>query len=383
VAPEIKIERTGKGSKPTFAHPPLPPQKQTLPKVVIMSTGGTIASRVDYRTGAVRSALSARDLYGVVPELANIAQVDTEILFSLYSENIMQSHWTEIASKAAKHIELGAKGIVVAHGTDTMAYTAAALSFALQNLPVPVILVGAQRSSDRPSSDAATNLISAVKAAAQGPFAEVVIAMHETMADTSIVFNRGTKVRKCHTSRRDTFRPINSSPIARATEHDLTMLTKEYRERDSSRKLLLKPEFSKSVALVKFYPGLDPSVIDWYAEKGLKGLLLEGTGLGHVSKTCYEAIQNAIHHGVLVALSSQCIWGRVNMNVYDTGRDLLSMGVIPTDDMFPETALVKLMWIFGQTHDVEEAKRLLKTNIAGEFSPRTLPQDLDVEKQGE
>jgi glutamyl-tRNA(Gln) amidotransferase subunit D len=380
---ETKVERKGRGSKPTFAAPSLPPQKEALPKVVIMSTGGTIASRVDYRTGAVRSALSANDLYGVVPELANIAQVDTQILFSLYSENIMQQHWTEIAVTSAKHIDQGAKGIVVAHGTDTMAYTAAALSFALQNLPIPVILVGAQRSSDRPSSDAATNLISAVKAAAHGPFAEVVIAMHETMADTSIVFNRGTKVRKCHTSRRDTFRPVNSSPIARATEQELIMLTKEYRERDSSRKLVLKPEFSKKVALVKFYPGLDPSIIDWYAERDVKGILLEGTGLGHVSKTCFDAIRNAIHHGVLVALASQCIWGRVNMNVYDTGRDLLSMGVVPLDDMFPETALVKLMWIFGQTHDIEEAKKLLKTNIACEFSDRTLPQELDLEKEGE
>jgi len=354
-----------------------------LPKVVIMSTGGTIASRVDYRTGAVRSALSASDLYGVVPELASIAQVDTQILFSLYSENIMQKHWTEIASTAARHIKQGANGIIIAHGTDTMAYTAAALSFALQNLPVPVILVGAQRSSDRPSSDAATNLISAAKAAAQGPFAEIVVAMHETVADASIIFNRGTKVRKCHTSRRDTFRPVNASPIARATEQELVMLTSEYKERDSTRKLVLKPEFSNKVALVKFYPGLDPSVIDWYAERDVKGILLEGTGLGHVSNTCFDAIRNAINHNVLVALASQCIWGRVNMNVYDTGRDLLSMGVVPTDDMFPETALVKLMWVFGQTKDTEEAKRLLQTNMAGELSPRSLPQKLGVEEEGE
>jgi len=383
LTPEMKIERTGKGSKPTFISPSLPPQKETLPKVVIMSTGGTIASRVDYRTGAVRSALSASDLYGVVPELASIAQVDTQILFSLYSENIMQKHWTEIASTAARHIGQGANGIIIAHGTDTMAYTAAALSFALQNLPVPVILVGAQRSSDRPSSDAATNLISAAKAAAQGPFAEIVVAMHETVADASIIFNRGTKVRKCHTSRRDTFRPVNASPIARATEQELVMLTSEYKERDTTRKLVLKPEFSNKVALVKFYPGLDPSVIDWYAERDVKGILLEGTGLGHVSKTCFDAIRNAINHNVLVALASQCIWGRVNMNVYDTGRDLLSMGVVPTDDMFPETALVKLMWVFGQTKDTEEAKRLLQTNMAGELSPRSLPQKLGVEEEGE
>ena len=379
----VKIEKIGKGVKPFFASPPLPKQNETLPKVVIMSTGGTIASRVDYRTGAVRSALSASDLYGVVPELADLAHVDTQILFSLYSENITQKHWTTIAQTVAEHIDHGTKGVIVAHGTDTMAYTAAALSFALQNLPVPVIVVGAQRSSDRPSSDAATNLIGAVNAAAYGKFAEVVVAMHETVADTSIAFNRGTKVRKCHTSRRDTFKPVNASPIARTTDQGIIMLTTDYRKRDTSRKLTLKPEFSDKVALVKFYPGLDPSVIDWYAERDVKGILLEGSGLGHVSKRCFGAIQNAVSQDVVIALASQCIWGRVNMNVYDTGRDLLELGVVPTDDMFPETALVKLMWALGQTHDCEEAKKLLKTNIAGEFSPRTLPQELQIKEGGE
>jgi len=383
VTAEMKIEKIGKGIKPTFAPPPLPTQKGTLPKVVIMSTGGTIASRVDYRTGAVRPALSASDLYGVVPELADLAHVDTQILFSLYSENITQEHWKKTAIAAAEHIERGAKGVIIAHGTDTMAYSAAALSFALQNLPVPVIVVGAQRSSDRPSSDAATNLIGAVKGAVYGDFAEVVIAMHETMADTAIVFNRGTKVRKCHTSRRDTFRPVNGLPIARSDEQGIVMLTKDYRKRDAKNKLVLKPDFSRKVALVKFYPGLDPSIIDWYTERDVKGILLEGTGLGHVSKACFGAIQNAISQDVLIGLASQCIWGRVNMNVYDTGRDLLNLGVVPLDDMFPETALVKLMWVLGQTRDIREAKKLLKTNVAGEFSPRTLPQEFGVEKEGD
>lgn len=382
--PHVKIQKIGKGIKPTFASPPLPPQKEELPKIVIMSTGGTIASRVDYRTGAVRSAISASDLYGVVPELADIARIDTQILLSIYSENITQKHWTQIAQTVAQHItQEEVNGVVIAHGTDTMAYTAAALSFALQNLPIPVIIVGAQRSSDRPSSDAATNLIGAVKAAAYAPFAEVAVAMHETTADTTIAFNRGTKVRKCHTSRRDTFKPVNSSPIARTTNgKEVTMLTTNYRKRDPTAQLTLKPNFSEKVALVKFYPGFDPSLIDWYAERDIKGILIEGTGLGHVSARCFGAIENAISHEVIVALASQCIWGRVNMNVYDTGRDLLSLGVIPCDDMFPETALVKLMWTLGQTRDIEEAKKLFKTNIAGEFSPRTLPQENHINEGG-
>ena len=375
VTNDTKIEKIGKGSKPTFASPPIPKQNPTLPYVVIMSTGGTIASRVDYRTGAVRSAISASDLYGVVPELADVARVDTEIVFSLYSENITQKHWTELAETVAKRIEQGVDGVVIAHGTDTMAYTSAALSFALQNLPVPVILVGAQRSSDRPSSDAATNLIGAVKAAGEAPFAEVGLAMHETVSDIATVVHRGTKVRKCHTSRRDTFKSINGIPIAKVKDLQVTMQTDQYQRRDTKKKLVLKPNFSEKVALVKFYPGLDPAIIDFYVEKGIKGILLEGSGLGHVSKFCFGAIKNAVAKGVIVALASQCIWGRVNMNVYDTGRDLLSCGVVPLSDMFPETGLVKLMWVLGQTEDVEEAKELLQINIAGEFSSRTLPQE--------
>ena len=385
---ETQIQRVGKGVKPSFASPPLPEQNPKLPRVIIMSTGGTIASRVDYRTGAVRPALSASDLYGVVPELSDIARVDTQIAFSLYSENITPKHWGGIAEAVATNITQGVNGVVIAHGTDTMAYTAAALSFALQDLPVPVILVGAQRSSDRPSSDAATNLIGAVEAAARAPFAEVTLAMHETISDAAIVFHRGTRVRKCHTSRRDTFKSINAAPFARvvsdSTTHNLgseqkiIMLTNDYKKRDSTRKLVVKPDFCDKVALVKFHPGLDPQVIDWYVERGVKGILLEGSGLGHVSKFCFDSIKNAVTADVVVALASQCIWGRVNMNVYDTGRDLLNLGVIPCDDMFPETALVKLMWALGQTTSVDEAKQILKQNIAGEFSQRTLAQETGV-----
>jgi glutamyl-tRNA(Gln) amidotransferase subunit D len=173
---------------------------------------------------------------------------------------------------------------------------------------------------------------------------------------------------------------VNATPIARIKDQEIIMLTDDYQKRDAAKVLVLKPEFSDKVALVKFYPGLDPAIIDWYVEKGYKGMILEGTGLGHVSKYCFDAIQNAVKHGVVVALASQCIWGRVNMNVYDTGRDLLTLGVIPLEDMFPETALVKLMWVLGQTQDSEEAKKLLKRNIAREFSPRTLPEEIGVER---
>jgi glutamyl-tRNA(Gln) amidotransferase subunit D len=382
VTEDAKIEKIGAGAKPAFTPPPLPTQNPELPRATIISTGGTIASRVDYRTGAVRPALSAQDLYSVVPELADIARIDTQILFSLFSENITPKHWTQISKAVAEQIHKGVDGVVIPHGTDTMGYTAAALSFTLQDLPVPVVLVGSQRSADRPSSDAATNLIGAVVAATRAPIAEVTLAFHETPSDTAIVLHRGTKVRKCHTSRRDTFKSVNTSPIARIKDKEITMLTNEYKKRDPTRKLALKPQFEEKVALLKFHPSMNPALIDWHVEKGYKGIILEGTGLGHVSKYLYDPIKKAVENNVVVAMTSQCIWGRINMNVYSTGRDLLTMGVIPLEDMIPETALVKLMWVLGQTRNVEEAKKLLRTNITGELTPRTLLDRMEEQYRG-
>jgi glutamyl-tRNA(Gln) amidotransferase subunit D len=374
ITSDTAIERVGKGTKPTFAAPPQPEQNPQLPRVTILSTGGTIASRVDYRTGGVRPALTAGDLYSVVPELAEIARINAQILFSLFSENITPQQWGELAKAIADQAAKGVNGVVIAHGTDTMGYTSAALSFALQNLPFPVVIVGSQRSADRPSSDAATNLIGAVSAAARAPFAEVTVAMHETTSDDSIVFHRGTKVRKCHTSRRDAFKSVNATPIARMRNRELTMLTQDYKKRNDSGRPALKPEFNDKVALVKFYPGMNPAVIDWLVDEDYRGIILEGTGLGHINMKSFGAVRKAVARDVVVAMTSQCIWGRVNMNVYDAGRDLQAQGVIPLEDMLPETALVKLMWVLGQTKDVDGAKRLLKTNVAGEISARTVPE---------
>jgi glutamyl-tRNA(Gln) amidotransferase subunit D len=379
ITAETKVEKVGGGVEPTFAAPPLPEQKPLLPRATIISTGGTIASRVDYRTGGVRPALTANDLYSVVPELADVARIETQILLSIFSENIGAQQWTQIAHAIAKQMSEGVDGVVIAHGTDTMGYTAAALSFALQNLPSPVIIVGSQRSADRPSSDAATNLLGAVLAAAKGPFAEVVVAMHETPSDKYIAFHRGTKVRKCHTSRRDAFKSVNATLIARAEENRIVMLTQDYHKRDPSRALVLRPDFQEKVALIKFYPGMDQAIVQFYTDRKYKGIVIEGTGLGHISKVCYDALRKAVGQGIIVAMTSQCIWGRVNMNVYDAGRDLQALGVIPLEDILPETALVKLMWVLGQTEDSGEAKKLLKTNVAGEFSPRTLADKMSCE----
>jgi glutamyl-tRNA(Gln) amidotransferase subunit D len=198
-----------------------------------------------------------------------------------------------------------------------------------------------------------------------------MVGMHETASDTITVLHRGTKVRKCHTSRRDAFKSVNVRPLARIKGEELTLLG-EHSQRDPNHILITNPTFEEKVALLKFYPGLNPQIIDWYIENDYYGLILEGTGLGHIGNYLFAKVRKAIDHGLILGMTSQCIWGRVNMNVYDTGMDLQRMGVIPLKDILPETALVKMMWIFGQTTDTEEVKRLLLLNIAGEFSERTL-----------
>lgn len=377
ITPSTRVEKLGSGAKLEFSPPSIPVATIGLPKVVILGTGGTIASRVDYRTGAVRPALSASDLYSIVPELSNIAEIETKLLFNIWSENMTCNHWSELAKEVAKQIEKGADGVVITHGTDTIAYTAAALSFALQNLPVPVILVGSQRSSDRPSSDAASNLIAAVTGAGKAPFAEVVLAMHDTISDEPIAFHQGTRVRKFHTSRRDAFKSIDRKPIALFEQDKITMQTTEFNKRDISHRIILKPAFNEKVALVKHYPSFSPKIIEWLANNGYFGIILEGTGLGHISKYCYDSISKATEKKVFIGMTSQCVYGRVNMNVYETGRDLLALGVVPLDDMLPETALVKAMWAFGQTLDFEQVKRIMLTNIAGEFQGREICNSKD------
>jgi len=372
IDPSTKIILLGAGQQPQFTRPPPPSQKPGLPKVSIVSTGGTIASKVDYRTGAVKPALDAEDLYSVVPELADLADIKANVLFSLFSENIGPQHWPKIAEFVADQAKNGADGVVIAHGTDTLGYTAAALSFALTDLPIPVVLVGSQRSSDRPSSDAASNLVAATAVAGQAPFAEVVVAMHDWISDEKVAVHRGTKVRKCHTSRRDAFRSVNQPPIAHydLINRTLNLDTAHYRERRKDATLTVKSQFDPNVALIKFHPGISVGIIDWATATGFKGIVLEGSGLGHVGDALFSSLERAVSDGVVVGMCSQCIWGRVHMNVYSTGRDLLRIGVLPLGDMLSETALVKMMWAFGQEKNPESVKKIMTTNLADELSDR-------------
>lgn len=369
---EVIEERVVKAVTPsprTVAH-------KGRPLVKIISTGGTIASKVEYETGAVRPALTPEELLELIPELGEIASIDAEVLFSLLSENMTPSHWTSIAEHVAKVIRSGVDGVVVPHGTDTMSYTASALAFALRNLPVTVVLVGSQRSSDRPSTDSALNLVGAVLAASRLPIGEVTVCMHSTPSDNELLVHRGVKVRKMHSSRRDAFQSINDLPIARIdpVNRRIEILNKRYIPRSRSPDdMIVQPRFDDRVVLLKAYPGFQAEIIDYLVDKGFHGIVLEGTGLGHIGVYAHKAIERAIESGVAVVMTSQTLFGRVNMNVYTTGRELLRMGVIPGEDMLPEVAYVKLSWVLAQTRDLKEVRLMMLRNFVNEINPVHTP----------
>lgn len=346
------------------------PKKPELPNVTIIGTGGTIASKIDYKTGAVHAAFTAEELAKAVPEIFEIANITPKLLFNIMSEDMKPEYWKKMAYEVAKALNSGEDGVIIGHGTDTMGYSSAALSFMLRNLGKPVIFVGSQRSSDRPSSDAAMNLICSTRMAVED-FGEVAVVMHGETGDTYCLAHRGTKVRKMHTSRRDAFRSINDVPIARIWSNGkVEYLRDDYRKR-SENEVWVDDKIEEKVALIKVYPGVTGEIIEFLVDKGYNGIVIEGTGLGHTPNDMIPSIERATEEGIAVCMTSQCLYGRINLNVYSTGRKLLKAKVIPCEDMLPETAYVKLMWVLGHTQDLEEVKRMMLTNYSGEITPYT------------
>jgi glutamyl-tRNA(Gln) amidotransferase subunit D len=361
-----------KGRK--VAHYEIPqkdfPYDKNKPRVKLFGTGGTIASRLDYRTGAVIPAFLPGELYGSVPELADYCNLETEKLYGVFSENMGPEQWIGCANAIASEIEKGVQGIVIGHGTDTLHHTAAILSFMIQNTPIPIVMVGSQRSSDRPSSDAALNLIHSVKTAVDSDIAEVMVCMFGPTSDMYGLLHRGTRVRKMHSSYRSTFRTIGDIPIAMVNRNTVTPIRQDYKRRRTDKEFKLMPYFEERVGIVYYYPNMMPDMIDSMIEKGYKGIVIAGTGLGHVNKPLYPALKRAQEAGVAVYMTVQTLWGYVQMYVYETGREMMELGVIPTANMLPEVAYMKLCWALGQTKDLEEVQNIMLTPVNGEITER-------------
>ncbi|MFH1785376.1 MAG: Glu-tRNA(Gln) amidotransferase subunit GatD [Candidatus Micrarchaeota archaeon] len=345
--------------------------------IAILGCGGTIASKIEYKTGAVFPSITAKDLRMIFPNL-NKWNIHSKQIFSLLSEDMNTSHWKHLADTIEAEIKDGSEGIVVMHGTDTMTYTSAAMSFMLQQLPVPIVFVGSQRSSDRPSSENEMNMLNSVFSASQD-VGEVTVCMHSSTNDDFCYLHRGNKVRKMHTSSRDAFRSIDSAPLFKV-DHKTNKFEKlsEYMPRNKNG-LIVKKSLNHNVALVYSHPGMKPEFIRKLSD--YDGVVLMGTGLGHVAanafhdksvESVYKPIKELVSSGIPVVMSSQCISGRICMRVYTTGRMLIDAGVIGDGaDWTPETAYAKLCWALGQTKDMKEVEKLMLTNIAGEISERS------------
>jgi len=343
--------------------------KSDLPTVAILSTGGTISSRIDYRTGGVYADYSAEDFVAMCPELENIANIRAAKVMSVMSEDALSSDWVRMAQEVLKVIN-EVDGVVITHGTDTMHFTSAALSFLLKDLNKPVVITGAQRSIDRGSSDAFMNLTCAVSAAAKWNGAGVVICMHGSIEDKFCYLLRGAKVRKMHTSRRDAFRSINDAPLAAVfTDGKIEVISEDYPTRSKNKPSLR--ELDPEVALVYVYPDMDPGIIEYHIKQKVHGIVIAATALGHIPinnpKSLGPAIQKAKKAGIEVVLCSQTLYGRVNSYVYTNLRKVsIGLGVTYLADMLPEVAYVKLMVALKQKNPEE----FMLTNIAGEISSR-------------
>ena len=346
------------------------PYTDGQPAVKLFGTGGTIASRLDYRTGAVIPAFSPGELYGSVPELADICNLSTEKVFAVFSENMGPKQYISLAIAIGKEIENGIDGIIIAHGTDTLHHTAAALTYMVQDSPVPIVLVGSQRSSDRPSSDAALNLMHSAVAAGHGDIAEVMVCMFGPTSDEYGFLHRGTRVRKMHSSYRSTFRTLGDTPLATITRKGVKPIKKQYNHRRKDRNVKILPYFEEKVTILYYYPNMQPDIIDALVDCGYKGIIIAGTGLGHVNKPVYPALKRAVEKGVHIFMTVQTLWGYTHMFVYDTGRDLLSMGIVPLDNMLPEAAYIKLGWTLGQTSKRKEVIDIMQKPVNDETTKR-------------
>src|SRR3989344_2696564 len=355
--------------------------KEGLPNISILHTGGTIASKVDYRSGGVVAAFSPEDIVSMFPELAEIANIDSELIANMWSDDLRFPHFKLIAKVIEKKLKEGVDGIIIGMGTDNLAVASAALAFIIEQTPIPIILVGAQRSSDRGSSDAGMNLICAAEFIAKTDFAGVAICMHEHTSDNSCAILPPAKTRKLHSSRRDAFKPVNDAIIARIgyDSRKIEFIKKDYLKKDKKRKLIIKPKMEDKVGLLKIHINMLPGQFEFY--KNYKGLVIEGTGLGHtpgqvpnewckIHEKIYPAIKKVIDSGCIVVMATACLFGRVEMRVYSKGRDLLNLGVISGEDMLPETAFVKLAWLLGN-YKKEEVKELIGKNLRGEISERS------------
>ncbi len=343
------------------------------PDITIITTGGTISSKIDYKTGGVSPSIDSKDYFRISPDLQKQGKIAVVNLMRKLSENMLPSDWIKIAEESYSEIKNGSKGIIVTSGTDTMHFASAALSFLLNPLSVPIVFTGSQRSTDRGSTDAATNLLLSAFAAKNFQGGESVICMHANLNDEYNYILRGNKARKMHTERRDAFRPINIKPLAKVyTDGKIKEISPEIITKKENTRL--NDKIDDKVKLIYGYPSMGGDIIDYYTNNKVHGLVIAATGFGNLpleDKTVVDALKKAEKEQIPIVITSQTVYGSTNKFVYSTLREISKFdNIMYVGDMTTETAFVKLMFALGNSKELEEIKKIMSNNLAGETKER-------------
>ena len=292
-----------------------------------------------------------------IPELSILADVDVLPLANVDSSNVQPDLWLKIAKAIYERIN-SYQGFVVTHGTDTLSYTAAALSFIIEELPKPIVVTGSQVPLEEIGSDGRENLINSFRVAISD-IAEVAVVF-----GSSII--RGTRAKKTSAFDMQAFASVNSPPLGTI---GLSIKFSNDVKTRCKRKALLRPFLNTNVAMLSVYPGLKPAVLSYLASTH-DGIILEGYGAGNIPTeglSLVAAITEASDRQIPVVVCTQCLVGSTEMELYQVGRAALNAGAIPAMDMMPETALVKLMWVLGQTHDLKTIDSMMQKSFVGEL----------------
>lgn len=331
-----------------------------MKKVLLLTTGGTIAAR---NSGdGLQPQLSSSGLLQYMPELRNYYDIDTQDILNLDSSNIQAEEWQTIARAVMENLD-GYDGIVITHGTDTMAYTASVLSYMLQNLNKPVVLTGSQMPIDNLLTDARNNLYTAFS------------AVGCNIPGVSIAFDHkiinGCRAVKVRTMGFEAFESVNAPYLGEVFANGIHITSLPQVKRDHGKSTVLKDQICNDVFLLKLIPGTNPDVFQMLMSLHYKGIVLETFGVGgmhFVRRNLMDALKTLSDRGVAVVACSQCLYETSDFSIYEVGKKMLECGIIPCRDMTTEAVVTKLMWALGQTSSLDEVRRIFNTNYAGEVT---------------